>query len=142
VLVVVRNGDRFLMVQEAVKSPGTWFLPAGGVDPGESVVEAAIRETFEEAGIDVIPRTLLWMEDWTGIDDEGDWIGRWRFVVRADPRDRDQPPGPTADSLDAGWFTLEEIGRLPLRSPEVLAILTIVANGCPELPLERGYIRP
>ena len=30
-----------------------WCLPSGGVEDGETVVEAAIRETKEETGIDV-----------------------------------------------------------------------------------------
>lgn len=29
----------------------TWSLPKGGVDPGEDILEAAIRETVEETGI-------------------------------------------------------------------------------------------
>jgi len=31
----------------------TWILPSGGVEEGESVAQAAIRETKEETGLDV-----------------------------------------------------------------------------------------
>ena len=30
-----------------------WALPGGGMDPGESIAQAAVRETKEETGIDV-----------------------------------------------------------------------------------------
>src|SRR5436190_46427 len=92
VLVVVPRGDQFLLVQELPKFDRTWYLPAGGVEPGESLIEAAIRETKEEAGVDIVPQALLWMEDVTRIDENRDWRGGWRFVMRAEMRDPDQPP--------------------------------------------------
>jgi 8-oxo-dGTP pyrophosphatase MutT (NUDIX family) len=42
---------RFLAVHES-RGRG-WWLPAGFVDPGDDLMSAAIRETKEEAGVDV-----------------------------------------------------------------------------------------
>jgi 8-oxo-dGTP pyrophosphatase MutT (NUDIX family) len=143
VLVVVQKDERFLLVQEAKADRGMWFLPAGGVLPGESLTEAVVREVREEAGIDATPRALLWMEDETTILSDGAiWAGRWRFFIRAETSDPGQPPGPTDDSLDAGWFTLAEMAALPLRSSrDVLMACQAVADGAPELPIETGYLR-
>jgi ADP-ribose pyrophosphatase YjhB (NUDIX family) len=47
--VIVVDGDRILAFARADK-PG-FALPCGGVDPGESPRDAAIREAFEETGL-------------------------------------------------------------------------------------------
>ena len=46
------SGVEVLMVRNSLKtiSPGWWSLPGGGVDPGETLVAAAIREVAEETG--------------------------------------------------------------------------------------------
>ena len=46
VLLLKRNAEH---VNE--KSPWTWDLPGGHIDPGETAVSAAKREVAEEAGI-------------------------------------------------------------------------------------------
>ena len=43
-------------------SPGQWYLPAGRMEPGEEITEAAIREVKEETGLDFEPSTLLSVE--------------------------------------------------------------------------------
>jgi ADP-ribose pyrophosphatase YjhB (NUDIX family) len=36
-----------------------WFTVGGGLEPGEDVVAAAIRETAEETGLDLLPHQVL-----------------------------------------------------------------------------------
>lgn len=42
---------------------GQWALPGGRVDAGESVVEAALRETEEEVGLRLAPESVLGLLD-------------------------------------------------------------------------------
>jgi phosphatase NudJ len=143
VLIVVQHKERFLLIQEAGgPNRGKWYLPAGGVEPGESLIDAAIREAREEAGIDITPQSILWIEDEGRVYEEDLWAGRWRFILRAEPVSPNQAPDPIRDSLDVRWLTLQEIQNLPLRNPEVLAILVEASSGLPELPLDSGYRRP
>lgn len=48
--LIVRD-NKVLMVKEAhQKCYGKWNFPAGHIDVGETIMDAAIRETFEETG--------------------------------------------------------------------------------------------
>jgi len=49
--------DGFLLVRRADNQH--WVLPGGGVEPGERVVEAVVRETEEETGLHVKPVNLI-----------------------------------------------------------------------------------
>lgn len=66
------------MIQEAKKECyGSWYLPAGRMEPEETIVEALQREVKEEAGLHCEPLTLLCVEE------RGpSWI---RFVFLAQP---------------------------------------------------------
>lgn len=51
---IVCKDDKYLLVQEAQeKCYGKWNLPAGHLDPNESVFEGAKREIWEETGCSV-----------------------------------------------------------------------------------------
>lgn len=49
-VAVIHEGKILLTQREDFE---TWILPSGGVDDGESLAQAAIRETKEETGLDV-----------------------------------------------------------------------------------------
>lgn len=52
VTVAVRDDkDRLLLIHKVDND--LWALPGGGHDPGESIVDTAVREVQEETGIDV-----------------------------------------------------------------------------------------
>lgn len=128
-IVVVRDGDRFLLVEER---DGAWYLPAGRVEPGETFVDAAIRETLEESAMPITLEGVLRIEH--GITPSG---VRLRAIFLARPTER-VPPKSRADehSRSAAWFTLDAIDRRMLRSPEVLEVITHVARGARVLPLD------
>ncbi len=130
VVVVVRQEDRFLLVHER-KHGQQWYFPAGRVEPGESLATAACRETWEEAGMRVQLDGVLRVEH--QLIPGG---ARVRVLYTARPVD-DAPPKqqPDEESLGAAWVRLEDLAKLPLRSDEVMRVLTEVSQGAPIHPL-------
>ena len=59
VLCMIYDGDRMLL-QNCIKRDWRGYtLPGGHVEPGESFVEAVIREMKEETGLDII-NPIVW----------------------------------------------------------------------------------
>jgi 8-oxo-dGTP pyrophosphatase MutT (NUDIX family) len=123
-LVVVRRGGSFLLVHER-KHGQLWYLPAGRVEDGETLVQAAIRETLEEAGIPIRITGVLRIEH-TPFES----YSRVRAVFLGEPTD-DTPPKSVADdeSLEAAWVTLPELGSYSLRGDGIEELFEYVAAG-------------
>ncbi len=129
--MVVRLGERFLLVHERKHGQG-WYLPAGRVEPGESLVDGAVRETLEETGVRIRLDGILRVEH----SPSHAGSSRCRIFFTGSPLDA-RPPRtvPDEESLGAAWVALDELHRYPLRGEEVREILTHVAAGGPVFPL-------
>jgi phosphatase NudJ len=130
-LVVVRDGDRFLVLRE-VKHGQLWYLPAGRVEPGEALAEAALRETLEETGVRIVLDGILKVQHTPGAAG-----ARVRAIFLAHPAGDHTPrTTPNEHSLEARWVTLDELDDLPLRGDEVRGLFEWVAGGAPAYPLD------
>lgn len=123
-LVVVRKGDRFLLIQES-KYGEPWYLPGGRVEAGESFTAAAVRETREEAGVPVRVTGVIRIEH-----SPSPAGARMRVLFLAEPTD-DTPPKsePDDESLGAAWVSLDELPKYKLRGAEVAELFKYIAAG-------------
>jgi 8-oxo-dGTP pyrophosphatase MutT (NUDIX family) len=67
-VVLLDPADRVLLMKGRLPSrpqgPGAWFTLGGGAEPGESVLEAALREVREETGfLEVTFGPVLWLRE-------------------------------------------------------------------------------
>ena len=62
----VSGGASFLLCRRAARMnrhAGQWALPGGKIDAGETVIEAALRETHEELGLELDESSVLGLLD-------------------------------------------------------------------------------
>jgi ADP-ribose pyrophosphatase YjhB (NUDIX family) len=149
VLVLVEDDGRYVLVQEAKPERGyPWYIPAGTVEPGESIVEATRRETLEEAGLVVDPRRLLRIEHVIprGQDGRVPAPELWRFVVVAEATGGTLKTVADEHTLQAQWFRPEELQSLTLRGDDMIELIEMHRRGAPGLPIEAyvscvGHVR-
>lgn len=96
--LVLRNHDSEVLLVRHVYAPG-WLLPGGGVERGEALAEAALRELREEAGIVAEEAPLLHGIFLNDAQFRGDHVAC--FVLR---RFRETGFTPNAEIAEARFF--------------------------------------
>lgn len=111
VATVVVDKGRLLMVEEMAGGRVVLNQPAGHLEPDESLVEAALRETREETGWDVRLTGFVGAYQWTAPLQADGSGGRHylRFAFAAEPLGHD--PGRPLDEgiVRALWLTPAEL---------------------------------
>ncbi|KAG9488565.1 hypothetical protein GDO78_004878 [Eleutherodactylus coqui] len=116
--ILLNDQNEVLMMQEAkVQCRGSWYLPAGRLERGESLEEGLCREVTEETGLLCQPLTLLVVEE-RGTS----WV---RFVFLAQETGGVLKSSASADkeSLQASWW--DTVSPLPLRCRDILPLIQL-----------------
>ncbi len=78
VAVIVTNEEGDILLAERLDLPGVIQTVQGGIDAGEDVIDAGVRETAEELGIDesVIEPIEYLLDSWSY-----DWPNPWKWPL-------------------------------------------------------------
>jgi 8-oxo-dGTP pyrophosphatase MutT (NUDIX family) len=142
VRIVCQDSDgRVLLLRwkDPVNGRVYWEPPGGGIDPGETPLEAARRELHEETGL---PGSAV-LDRWIPVQRDFHWLGE--HYVKSEPfyLARFRQPSPEAAPaaftpeenetyLTNGWFTLAEIATLDtIEPPHLLEALTTLFSTAP-----------
>jgi 8-oxo-dGTP pyrophosphatase MutT (NUDIX family) len=144
VAAVIEREGRFLLVEEMANGGMRLNQPAGHLDPGESLLDAAARETLEETAYAFTPTQLigiyLWRAEATAAAAPVTYL-RFAFVGELGERDPERP-------LDQGivralWLTKDEIAARAAdhRSPLVQRCIDDYLRG-ERYPIDLLYTHP
>ena len=119
VATVVERNESYLMVEEIDAGNTVINQPAGHVEAGEDMLQAAIRETYEETGWHVKPDGFLGFSQHF-IMETG--VTYYRANFSAKPIQQDLKAKIDSDICRVIWLSFEEIEarRIFLRNPMVL----------------------
>ncbi|MFW3146671.1 MAG: NUDIX domain-containing protein [Thermoplasmatota archaeon] len=109
VLKGVKGEEEVLLVKRG-KEPfkGTWALPGGFVEYGETTENAVIRELKEETGLDCFIRDMVKVASAPGRDPRGHTVS----VVYLLGAEGEAPPKGGDDADEADWFPLDSVPEL------------------------------
>lgn len=109
---VVVDDERLLMVRRGHgPAAGTWAVPGGRVEPGETLAEAVVRELRQETGIEGVCGRMIGLVERLPDDDGDDHLVIIDYEVSlfesVDPVAAD-------DAAEARWVDLGDVAELQL----------------------------
>jgi len=121
VAAVIERDGRFLMVEEETRAGLRLNQPAGHLDPGESLLQAVVREALEETAHHVEPLACVGVY-MSRYQDEATDVTYLRFAFACRPVAQDPQRGLDTGIVRAVWLDADEIRarRDMHRSPVVM----------------------
>lgn len=111
--IIIDTSGKVLLLRRSrddTARPGEWDYPGGGIEAGESLVAAAVRETAEEANITLRPQQMRLVYTATGLTGDGyKSINRFVFAVVLS---EDQTPTLSHEHEEYKWVPIDEVPRI------------------------------
>lgn len=108
-VLILRDGDHVFMLKDDYKPH--WTFPGGVVDPGESPLAAAIRETHEEVGVRVPDEAVRFMSV-TYVPEQHGFLDRLHFFFLTEAVSRSAAVSPQKGIEAHDWTPITRIAEL------------------------------
>jgi len=139
VLAVVQDGDRFLLIEESKpRVRGTWNIPGGRLELGESVIDGVVREVREESGLLVVLRGLLYVDQM--VSEGTDAPDRLRFVFSAVAQGGALKLEADDHSQRAAWLSRRDLTTVKLSNALVPEMIELAASSTALLPMTAFHV--
>ena len=106
VAAVLERDGRFLLVEEHTEQGIRFNQPAGHLEPGESLIEGAVRETLEETAYAFLPTAVLGIYQYHHESDDTTYL---RFAFTGEITGHEAERALDEGIIRAVWLTVEEI---------------------------------
>src|SRR5579871_3737091 len=130
-VVVVNDAGEILLIRRS--DNGNWALPGGAIDLGESVAQAAVRETLEETGIEceVTGIAGVYSDPRHVILYTSDGEARQEFSIVLTARPLGGRPTPSSESSEVRWVPAPEVSSYPMDRSMHIRINDFLTPGKP-----------
>ncbi len=110
-VAVTNDAGQVLLIRRSDND--NWALPGGAVDLGESLTQAAIRETREESGIDceITGLSGIYTDPGHILLYTSNGEARQEFSIVLTARATGGQPTPSTETSEVRWVPLAEVGR-------------------------------
>jgi 8-oxo-dGTP pyrophosphatase MutT (NUDIX family) len=134
VAAIIEQNGKFLLVEEKTERGNRYNQPAGHLEDNETLIEAVIRETMEEAAYEFMPEFLLGVYQWKHTLNDTTYL-RVAFIGKAG---KHYPMQELDDGIvQTVWMSIDEMRDKAsvMRSPQVLTCVEDYLAG-KSFPLE------
>ena len=130
--VVVANGEGSILLIRRTDN-GNWAVPGGAVDLGESVAQAAVRETLEESGIkcEVTGIAGIYSDPRHVILYTSNGDVRQEFSIVLTARALSGQPTPSSESSEVRWVPAAELPGYTMDRSMRIRISDFLTRGKP-----------
>lgn len=117
---LIFNPEGKLFLMKSHKWCGKYVIPGGHIELGERAVDALKREIKEETGLDIFDIVFIGIQEF--IFDPAFWKKRHFVFMDYACKTNSSEVVLNSEAQEFGWFSLEELAKLPVDQYSLCAV--------------------